>query len=309
METPVAYFIFNRPNHTKESFSTLRRNKIKKLFIIADGPRQDNLSDLEKCKEVRAIVSKIDWPCETFLNYADSNLGLKKRVGTGLDWVFRQTERAIILEDDCIPNDDFFRFCELLLEEYSDNPKVWAITGNNFQDGIQRGNGTYYFSKYPHIWGWATWKRAWDHYDGEISFYDNWINSPDWAKKMPDRVEREYWEDILPKVINGEINTWDYAWNACVWRDGGLTATPSKNLVSNIGFGTDGTNTLQSGGIYANMKTELLGPIIHPGEVAANHAADRYTFDNNFGGRNYRQPRKFILKMRQAAGRFYRWIR
>jgi hypothetical protein len=309
MNTAVAYFIFNRPNHTQKSFDVLRKNKIKTLFIIADGPRDNNQIELEKCNEVRAIVSKIDWPCKVYLNYSDTNLGLKKRISTGLNWVFKHVEKAIILEDDCIPNNDFFYYCEMLLEKYKDNSKIWVITGNNFQDGIKRGEETYYFSKYPHIWGWATWKRAWDYYDGELTFFRKWIKSSDWYEKMPDKVEREYWESILSKVIIGEINTWDYAWNACVWYHGGLTATPSKNLVSNIGFGKEGTNTLETESIYSNMKTETLGEIKHPQEIIINRAADKYTFENNYGGKNYRQPRKTILKIRKLLGRIYRKLK
>ena len=136
MNTPIAYFIFNRPRQTRITFAAIRSQRPDKLFIVADGPRRDHQSDLELCREAQRIVEQIDWPCRAYRNYADLNMGLKQRVSSGLDWVFEKVDRAIILEDDCLPHPDFFMFCETLLELYKDDERVWVITGNNFQNGI-----------------------------------------------------------------------------------------------------------------------------------------------------------------------------
>ena len=140
----IALIVFNRPRHTRESFASVRAQQPKKLFLIADGPRADRPDEAQKCQEVRDIVAQIDWPCEVFRNYADQNMGLKRRVSSGLNWVFDQVETAVILEDDCVPHPDFFTYCEDLLERYRDDERIWVITGNNFQRGKRRGDAVSY---------------------------------------------------------------------------------------------------------------------------------------------------------------------
>ena len=159
--TPIAYFVFNRPQHTEKTFAVIRTQRPSQLFVIADGPRAGHPTDIERCAAVREIVANVDWSCEVHRKYADTNLGLKKNVSRGLDWVFSQVERATVLEDDCVAHPDFFRFCDQLLEYYAHEECVSVITGNNFQNGQHRGEAgaSYYFSKYNHCWGWATWPR------------------------------------------------------------------------------------------------------------------------------------------------------
>jgi hypothetical protein len=292
-ESPVAYVVFNRPTLTARTFASIRARKPKKLFLIADGPRPGNLSDKARCAEVRALVDKVDWTCEVRRLYADKNLGLKCRVSSGLDWVFSQVDRAIVLEDDCLPHPDFFTFCDELLERYAENCRVWVITGNNFQDGKRRGDASYYFSKYNHCWGWATWRRAWQHYQGQIPFWPEWRGSHDWLEKNPDRIERRYWQSIFEQVFDGEIDSWAYPWAASVWYQGGLTATPNVNLVTNIGIGPEASHTKASE-TQKGVPVSSLGERAHPRHVVQNRAADRYVFDNHFGGRDRRLKQKLL---------------
>lgn len=149
---PVAIIVFNRPDHTRQSFSVVREQQRSRLFVIADGPRPGHPTDEERCAEVRDIVADVDWPCAVQREYADSNLGLKQRVSSGLDWVFSEVDRAIVLEDDCVPHADFFMFCDALLDRYAEDERVAAVTGDNFQEGNKRGEASYYFSKYNHVW-------------------------------------------------------------------------------------------------------------------------------------------------------------
>lgn len=299
--TPIAYIIFNRPRHTRQTFAAIRALQPAKLFIIADGPRAGYPADTERCREVRKIVEQIDWPCEVYRNYADNNLGLKRRVSSGLDWVFEQVDRAIVLEDDCLPHPDFFDFCETLLERYENDERVWVITGNNFQDGHSRGDAAYYFSKFPHCWGWASWRRVWRHYQGHLPFWPEWSSSKDWRLKLPDRVERNYWFNIFEKVRRNEVDSWAYPWLGCVWYHGGLTATPNVNLVTNIGFGPDGTHTVTDED-KEGIPVLPLGPLVHPDQVEQDKQADRYVFDQVFGGKDQR-PLKQILKFLKSMFR------
>lgn len=283
LTTPIAYVIFNRPRHTRETFEVIRAQRPSHLLIIADGPRAGHPTDAERCQETRAIVENIDWPCEVQRNYAEQNMGCKARVSSGLDWVFEQVERAIVLEDDCLPNADFFSFCEALLERYATDERVWVVTGNNFQRGKKRGDAAYYFSKYNHCWGWATWRRAWQHYRVDMPYWPAWKETKDWQKKTPDAIERKVWESLLDRVKAGEIDTWDYQWTACAWYHGALTATPNVNLVTNIGFGPEATHTVTADN-ESGIASYALGKLTHPKGIRRNRVADKFVFYYHFDG-------------------------
>lgn len=300
MSTPaIAYIIFNRPRHTRETFEAIRAQRPSTLFIIADGPRPGHPTDAERCKETREVVADIDWPCEVFRNYAEENLGCRRRVSSGLDWVFSQVDCAIVLEDDCVPHPDFFGYCDDLLTRYAEDSRVWVITGNNFQDGTKRGDASYYFSKFNHCWGWATWSRAWKQYRVDMPYWPEWKKSSDWRQKTSDPVERKIFEDLFDRVSRGEIDTWDYQWTACVWYHGGLTATPNVNLVTNIGFGPDATHTVTEGDLEG-LPVSALGALVHPAVVRRDRAADKFVFNRNFGGRDHPDRVRNRVKKRYA---------
>ena len=288
VQTPVLFLVFNRPDVTARVFDAIRQARPPRLYVAADGPRANREGEAERVAKVREIASAVDWPCELKTLFRKENLGCKLAVGGGITWFFEHEEQGIILEDDCLPHPDFFYFCEILLERYASDERVTLITGDNFQNGIRRGNASYYFSKYAHIWGWATWRRAWDHYQPDISFWPQWRDSASWAKQLPDPEERSYWEMIFERVYNNGIDTWDYPWMASVWYRGGLTATPNVNLVSNIGFGRDATHTASARSPLANMGTSAVSPIDYSAEVTRDDEADQYAFDYVFGGRSQR---------------------
>lgn len=275
LSSPLVYFVFNRPRHTRETFAVIRAQKPSRLFIVADGPREKHPEDVARCREVREIVDAIDWPCTVYRNYSDTNLGCRLRISGGLDWVFSQIDRAIILEDDCLASPDFFSFCDTLLETYMNNETVWVVNGNSYQPQHQRGDGSYYFSKYPDCWGWATWRRAWRHYQGELPFLEQWINSGNWETAFPLRAEQRYWSQKFSMVTRGKVDTWDYSWLACMNYGGGLAATPNANLVKNIGFDAEGTHTKECDQGCDHDLTSL-GTIVHPLEVKADTEADEW---------------------------------
>ena len=190
--------------------------------------------------QVRQLVSEVDWDCEVFYLFQEVNLGCREGCSSALKWFFEHEERGIILEDDCVPHLDFFTFCENLLDRYAEDERVSAITGNHFQNDKWQGDTSYYFTKYFHCWGWASWRRAWKHYQGDINFWPEWSNSKAWLNYLPDKVERRYWQKIFDRVYAEKIDSWAYPYTASIWYNGGLTATPNVNLVSNIGFGVSG---------------------------------------------------------------------
>jgi hypothetical protein len=306
-KAPIAFIIFNRPDLTLESFKTIRQYQPKKLFIIADGPRKERPGEIEKCKETRSIVANIDWQCEVYRNYSDENLSSAKRIRGGLHWVFENVDRAIILEDDCVPNPDFFNFCETLLEFYKEDERVWAITGDNFQDGKKRGNSSYYFSKYSHCWGWATWSRSWNAAKKEdFSFWPTLKDSKKWEDIHPNKNEKKYWSDIFDDMYSKKIDFWAYWFLASVMNNSGLTVTPNVNLVTNIGFGPDATNTIFTEQI-PGLKSYSISEIIHPHEIMQDLKADSFVYNYHYGGNTLFLYRKILrlLKIESYAKSIY----
>jgi len=294
MNTAILLIIFNRPETTNKVFEKIKSVKPSRFYIASDGPRNRHQADIEKVRKAREIINKVDWPCEIKTLFRDKNLGCKKGVSSAITWFFKNEEKGIILEDDCVPNLDFFSFCENILNTYVEDNRISVITGDNFQDGKWRGDGSYYFSKYNHCWGWASWKRAWINYQGDINFWPEWKNSIAWKKFMPDKVERKYWQKIFDKVYEGKIDSWAYPWLASTWFKGGLTVTPNVNLVSNIGFGEDATHTLSTNNKNSNMKTFSLKNLKHTNVIKQNIEADNWTFNHHYEGINLRFPNNWI---------------
>ena len=306
LKTAVLFLLFNRPDTTRHVFEKISQIKPQRLYVASDGPREGIDGEIEKITKAREIATKVDWPCEVKTLFRDNNLGCKIGVSTAITWFFEHEEQGIILEDDCVPHLDFFAFCENLLEHHAKDERVSIISGNNFQNGKWRGDTSYYFSKYNHIWGWASWRRAWKYYQGDIKFWPEWSNSKAWLNYMPDKVERKDWKKIFDQVYAGQIDSWAYPWTASIWYKNGLTATPNVNLVSNIGFGKDATHTFSENDKSANAPVQEIGEIIHPFEIKINIEADRYNFDNFFDGANKRFPRNLIKLPKRIIKYFLR---
>lgn len=277
LSTPILFLIFNRPDTTQIVFDEIRKAKPKRLFIAGDGPRKDRLEDTGLCQKTRAIVDLVDWDCQVSTLFRDENLGCKYAVSSAIDWFFSNVEEGIILEDDIIPEQSFFPFCEELLERYRDDERILMISGANFQFGRKTTEDSYYFSRYFHIWGWATWKRAWKLYDKEMKAWPEIREKGYLNNILSEKRLVRYWEKVFNSIYNGSITTWDYQWVFSCWIQGGLSIIPTINMVSNIGFGQSSTHT-KGENIRANMKTESMAfPLHHPKYIIRNVDADRFT--------------------------------
>ena len=275
-QTPVAWILFNRPEETLRVFASIRAARPRQLFVIADGPRPEIEGEADRCSQVLGVLEGVDWECDVRSNVSPTNLGCRDRVTSGLDWVFSEVERAIILEDDCVPNPTFFRFCDELLEHYADNPQVMSIAGTNKQFDRRRGPYSYYFSQYEACWGWATWRRAWNRYDVRLSTWPQIRSEGVLDLLFSSRSVRESWFQIFSQIHRGEIDTWDYQWTYAHLVHSGFSIIPNVNLVSNIGFGPGGTHT-QVVTRLANMPTAAMTfPIEHPPYVVRHRAADEF---------------------------------
>jgi hypothetical protein len=273
---PIVFFVFNRPRETRIVFEIIRTSKPSKLFLVADGARE-GLQDQERCLEVRKIISDIDWDCQIFRNYSDINLGCKLRVSSGLDWVFSQVETAIVLEDDCLPTTSFFDFCDQLLDYYQDDDRVFSISGTTFQPESRKFSNSYYFSKYPNIWGWATWRRAWKFYDVDMKLWKSVDKENYLSSLLPDWQTRLYWKQKFQKLYQQEIDTWDFQWIFASFIQNGLHVLPAHNLVSNIGFGQEATHTKKESKLSRRKTFELEFPLQHPEFIIRDAQADSFT--------------------------------
>jgi hypothetical protein len=281
-KTPILFLIFNRPEITQKVFEEIKRQKPKYLFVAADGPRSYIKGDIEKCEATRNLVlNGIDWECKVETLFRSENLGCGIAVSSAITWFFENVEQGVILEDDCLPHYSFFSYCETLLEKYKENDNVFVISGDNFQEGIQRGHSSYYFSNYCHIWGWASWRRAWKFYDFNLNQFDYFKESQLINKIDSRKSFKNYWFSIFDKVISKEIDTWDYQLIFTIWINRGVSIVPNVNLVSNIGFGVDATHTIGESQ-FANIETQDIGVILHPKIIKVHEQADIYTSDRVF---------------------------
>jgi hypothetical protein len=294
--TPVVLIIFNRPDTTERVFAEIAKAKPPKLLVVGDGPRVGREGEAKKVAETRGIINKVDWPCEVLTNYSDANLGCKNRVSSGIDWVFDQVEEAIILEDDCVPHQSFFRFSQELLSLYRNDSRIGMICGTNMAYKVQH-NESYFYSRIPRIWGWATWRRVWKTYDvefkgyTEIGYIHNLINS----FKLPS--EGMHWVGVMDAVLRKEINTWDAQVLHMVFRQSYLSIFPSGNLVSNIGFRQDATHTKNNDGEQANLEyLDIKFPLKHPSYILPCYESDNINRRINKITPAYRNMMKKLIR-------------
>lgn len=304
---PILLVVFNRPDLTHASLDAIRKAKPGRLYIAADGPRPGNTKDVEACAETRRIIDRVDWDCTVKTLFRDSNLGCRVGVSSAIDWFFEHETEGIILEDDCIPAPSFFRYCDELLERYRSDERVMVISGSNFQRGSHVNTDSYYFSRYNHCWGWASWRRAWQHYDRDMSLWPAFKAEgrlDEWSDGKPGFVE--YWTRIFNRAAAGEIDSWAYRWTFSCWAHNGLTCLPAVNLVSNIGFDDRATHTKSSGSWQAALQAdELPFPLRHPAVVTRSITADQFTDQACFG---IQPPRHPVMALWAISGRVARRI-
>lgn len=261
---PIIYIVYKRLDKTKESFQRIRDIQPSKLYIVADGAKNDD--DLINVQSVRDYIdSHIDWPCKVERRYATKNMGLRYGIPSGISWAFEQEDRAIIIEDDVVPEISFFHFCEQMLDKYENNPEVMMVSGFNiYENDSFFGNYDMTFSHFSVIWGWATWKRAWDLYKPNI---------PDWTsvrksgslKKVLNKNGYHNFKLIFDDLQFHWYNTWDYQWQFAIFMNG-FGIVPRKNLITNIGIN--------------DINGEHSGDSEEMEKIIGNH--DHYSYDDNY---------------------------
>ena len=279
---PILFLIFRRPDVTVRVFEEIRKQQPRQLFIAADGGRTPE--EHERCELTRqSVLDMIDWECDVKTLFRSENLGCRKAVSFAITWFFEHVEMGIILEEDCLPHPSFFPYCEELLKRYKDDTRIMCISGDNFQNGQERGNADYYFSNIMHCWGWASWRRAWKLNDAKMDNYQYFKNENIISNIYSDTNIQAWLISTLDSVYEQRLSSWAFIWFYSILCNNGLNILPNKNLVSNIGFDEESTHCRDSNSAASNMQAYELKIKNHPNVFVVDSEADMYTFYNHMG--------------------------
>jgi len=299
----VLFLIFNRPDTTRRVFEQIRAARPERLYISADAPRPGNPDDELLCRQTKEAVSLIDWNCDVKTLFAEENAGCRDGVSSALNWFFEHEEEGIILEDDCLPANSFFKFCDTLLEKYRFDTRIRHITGCNLQFGKKWGEASYYFSNRTHVWGWASWRRVWDDYDLNMEKYSAGEIRNAIKNIYGDDLVAESWSNIFNELKAGIINSWAYPLDFANFLNNGLIIIPNENLISNIGFSANATNTLDQNSVYANIPLSEINTITHPQIVLPEKEADLSIMNRDFNiAEKRRKQNSFKAKIKKLTG-------
>jgi hypothetical protein len=293
---PVLVLAFNRPESTARVIAALRDVRPRTLCLAVDGPRAGRPDERERVLEVQRLADSVDWDCDVRTLFRPENLGCKLAVSQAIGWFFDQFEAGIVLEDDCVAHPSFFPYAAELLDRYRDDERVCMVSGDNFQFGRRRTSHSYYFSMHTHIWGWASWRRAWRLYDHRMTLWPE-LRDGGWLEDLlGDRAAAAYWRRIFDATHAERNTSWAYRWTFAAWANNGLTILPNVNLVSNIGFGDAATHTLRRRNRLAALPVaEMAFPLDHPPFMIRDAQADRFTQRRVFGTGAW--PRRIVAAL------------
>lgn len=284
LETPILFVIFNRKQTALTSLEAIRKVQPKKMYISGDGPRTYVIGEEEKVNATRAaVLAAIDWDCEVNTQFQEKNLGCGPGVYTAISWLFENEEQGIILEDDCVAKESFFPYVEELLQRYKNDNRVAQISGFN-ELGETFSTDSYGFSSYIVCWGWATWRRAWQHMDFEMKWRLSEQKDAILSNCGYKGRDYTYWKRRVQAVDDEVVSAWDFQWCFSVASQNQLGIFPNTNLISNIGFDADATHTGKSPFMNYDASTDLTFPLQHPKYILANLEFDKqfYKARNSF---------------------------
>jgi FAD/FMN-containing dehydrogenase len=299
---PVVLLAFNRPAHTAQVWESIRAARPRQLLVAVDGPRSDVASDAANCQAVRVLVGQVDWPCELHLRFSTDNRGCRHGPAESISWAFERVNQAIILEDDCVPHPTFYRFCAELLDRHHATAELMGIGGHRWEGPDLQDADSYYFSRYPNTWGWATWADRWRAFDLKMRAWPD-LRKSDWLDNLlQDEIAVSYWQKRFDAMVSG-LDAWDYAWLFAIWKRSGLWIRPNLNLVQNIGFGPAATHTYDPHHPAGRTATAMPFPLRHPEKISIQPANEALLEWVNFSGilkRQLRQGAKRIAALRQS---------
>lgn len=307
-KSPVLFIIFNRTDTSLQVLERIRRAKPPRIYITADGPRLNIQGEDVKCAETQAaVMAGIDWDCEVKTFLREENVGPKVAISSAIDWFFANESEGVILEHDCLPADSFFWYCDILLEKYRHDTRIWLISGSNLLKGKKWSDASYYYSNLTNGWGFATWRRSWDMYDVSLAQFEEREVRGYLEKIFTDKRVIDQWEKLFKETKAGKINTWDYQAGFAHFFNNCLNIIPNINLVSNIGFGEGAENTLNAEHPYANIPLEEINEITHPKVMLPEKQADHEVLMIEFLPAF--EHAKSLQKHNSARRKFKRWLK
>lgn len=309
-EAPVLLVTFNRPENTRKVFEKIREAKVKKLYIANDGPRDGNVEDIKAREEIKKMVDEVDWDCELHTNFQEKNLGCGWGPATAISWALENEDRVIILEDDCVPSIPFFEYCNYILEKYKDDTRVWLVSGRSHQQGSKFfQNKDYIFTHYGHSWGWATWKRCWQHFDMYMKDFPEFIEDGGALNVLPTEKQGKLYNKVMQRCYKDKklhTHAWDYQFGYAILKNAGLCIVPAKNLIHNIGI--IGTHSNQESGFHKLKAAEAYKIKNEPKFVLINKEYEELHFNTHirriFG--DIPKHKRILRKMRKIGRRLWR---
>jgi hypothetical protein len=274
LNTPIVLSVFNRPDTTERVFQAIARAQPRQLFVFADGPRTREEAAL--CEQARRVTEQVDWNCEVSYDFSAVNVGARRRYSSGVDWAFSHVDEAIVLDDDCLPDDTFFPFCEAMLERYRDDPRVMMVCGTNYLERWKAEHQSYHFSYFGSVWGWATWKRAWRFYDVDMAAWGDAEVRERIRVMLDDERIFEVQERRFERLHRdkSDRHSWDLPWSLARLAQGGLTLVPALNLVTNLG-NAEGRGLPPEHPLARTAVAPLEPPYRPPDAVAVDREYDR----------------------------------
>jgi hypothetical protein len=310
-DCPILLIAFRRPHCIRQVIDAIRPYRPTHIFVACDGPKDNDDIQRQQVTSTRNVIDQgINWPCTIKRLYSDVNLGCSVGPICAISWFFDNVEFGIILEDDCVPHPDFLPFCANLLHFYCHDTRMWCISGSNFQKGLWRGSGSYYFTQYTHSWGWATWRRCWQNYDPRLLQWPHLCESGLMESLFDDYVERLFWSRKWQETyeLYPSVSWWDYQWTFCVLINGGLTILPNRNLINNVGFCEGATHT-SAMTLDTNISHAGVFPLSHPEFIVHDSCADKFTFDYAYNGASFRASRTFLGRLRAILSKVKSFFR
>jgi hypothetical protein len=272
--TPILFIFFNKSETTLRVFEQIQKLKPRNLYLLVDGARDSKPGEKEIRQQLLdSVLAGITWECDLKTFIREKNYGLRLNLRQGLDWFFEQVEEGIVLEDDCVPEQSFFPFCEEMLEKYRHDNRIMHISGSNFMPKSWKCADSYFFTRTPHVWGWASWRRAWKLYEPYVESYPEFEKGKHVAQFSKHAWVQKFWSSIFARSYSQELNSWAYPWTYSVWRNNGLCINPARNLIRNVGAATVGTtHTLQKDNELPTAQIEF--PLKHPPLMLPSPYAD-----------------------------------
>ena len=283
MEAPVLLITFNRPDNTRKVFEKIKQAKIKTLYFFNDAPRAGNKEDIVARKEIKRLLKEIDWECDLRINFQEKNLGCGWGPATAITWAFEKEERLIILEDDCVPSLPFFDYCNHCLEKYKEDTRIWLISGRSHQQGSKFfKEQDYIFTHYGPSWGWATWKRCWNHFDMNMKDVPQFFDLGGAVNVLSSKKEGDLYNKLYKKLYNDKklhTHAWDYQFGFVILKNAGLCIVPAKNLIENIGY--VGTHSIGKNKTHELKASDDFKIEKEPSFIIANKEYEKLHFDTH----------------------------